>query len=134
MIKFLAQLLTLKILINRLRTRVAQRRQSPVPTQRTDGSAIDTPLELEATDWKETGKRTLNGIKTDRITLIAAGMAYYLFLAIFPAIIAGTGILGLAEIDTRPIVEAIRDNLPGSSGGLLVAAVEGSQKAWKSVV
>ena len=157
MIKFIAQLFTLKILINRLRARDDERRErpqtrsavstqsarrrtlgsgspraadeSPVPTQRPGQGGPDTPLQLEPTDWKQTAKRTLTEIKADRVTLIAAGMAYYMFLAIFPAIIAFTGILGLVEIDTQPIVEAIRDNLPGSSGGLLVAAVQGSQRA-----
>ena len=156
MIKFIAQLFTLKILVNRLRARDAERRQppqtrsavstgparrrtlgsgspragdeSPVPTQRPGSGGPSTPLELEPTDWKQTAKRTLTEIKADRVTLIGAGMAYYLFLAIFPGIIAFTGILGLAEIDTAPIVDAIRENLPGSSGSLLVETVQGSQK------
>ena len=102
--------------------------ESPIRPQRAGEPGPDTPLDLAAPDWKETVKRTLKEIKSDRITLVAAGMAYYLFLAIFPAIIAFTGILGLAEIDTQPIIEAINKNLPGSSGALLVDAVKGSQK------
>ena len=101
---------------------------SGVPTQRAGQPGPDTPLDLEAPDWKETSKRTLKEIKADRVTLISAGMAYYLFLAIFPAVIAFTGILGLFEIDTTPIVDAITSNLPGESGAVLVQAVEGSAK------
>jgi len=37
----------------------------------------------------------LKEVKEDRIPLIAGGMAYYAFLAIFPAVIAAIGILGL---------------------------------------
>lgn len=129
MIKFIAQLFTLKILVNRLRARDEDRRQPPVPTQRPGNGGPDTPLDLAPTDWKQTAKRTLTEIKADRVTLIGAGMAYYLFLAIFPGIIAFTGILGLFEIDTGPIVDAIQSNLPGRSGALLVAAVQGSQQA-----
>ena len=102
--------------------------ESPIKPQRAGEPGPDTPLDLPPPDWKETAKRTLKEIKADRVTLIAAGMAYYLFLAIFPAIIAFTGILGLAEIDTAPIVEEIRTALPGSSGALLVETVQGSQK------
>ena len=102
--------------------------ESAIRPQRAGEPGPDTPLELDPPDWKATAKRTLKEIKSDRVTLVAAGMAYYLFLAIFPAIIAFTGILGLAEIDTEPIVRAIRTNLPGSSGSLLVEAVQGSQK------
>jgi membrane protein len=145
MIKFIAQLFTLKILVNRLRARDDERRTSTRPdasrpgsgmsqkpsggratARRTPGPEPDSPLDLEKTDWKETAKRALEGIKSDRVTLIAAGMAYYLFFAIFPAIIAFTGILGLFEIDSTKIVEAIRDNMPGRSGALLVEAVQGS--------
>ena len=106
--------------------------ESPVPTQRAGGPGPDTPLELAAPDWKETTKRTLKEIKSDRVTLIAAGMAYYLFLAIFPAVIAFTGILGLFEIDTKPIIDAVQQNLPGESGALLVQAIEGSQNTSDS--
>ena len=157
MIKFIAQLFTLKILLNRLRSRDVERRdrpqtrsavstgstrrrslgsgspraadESPIPTQRAGPGGPDTPLRLAPTDWKETATRTVTEIKADRVTLIGAGMAYYLFLAIFPGIIAFTGILGLFEINTVPIVDAIQKNLPGRSGALLVAAVRGSQEA-----
>jgi membrane protein len=106
--------------------------ESAVPPQRAGGSGPDTPLELEAPDWKATGKRTLKEVKADRVPLIAAGMAYYLFLAIFPAVIAFTGILGLMEIDTQPIIKTVEENLPGESGALLVQAIEGSQKTSDS--
>ena len=102
--------------------------ESEVAPQRAGQPGPDTPLDLEAPDWKATAKRTMKEIKTDRLTLIAAGMAYYLFLAIFPAIIAFTGILGLFEINTQPIVREIRDALPGSSGSVLVEAIQGSQE------
>nr|MBA2601272.1 hypothetical protein [Actinomycetota bacterium] len=71
-----------------------------VTSQTASSSGPDTPLELEPSDWKQALKRTLKEIKADRVTLIAAGMAYYFFLAIFPAFIALIGILGLASIDT----------------------------------
>ena len=106
--------------------------ESPISPQRAGEPGPDTPLDLEAPDWKATAKRTLAEIKSDRVTLIAAGMAYYLFLAIFPALIAFTGILGLAEVDTQPIIEEIERNLPGDSGRLLVSTVRGSQQVSES--
>ena len=99
-----------------------------VPSQRGGDAGPDTPLELPARDWKSTVTRTLKEIKDDRITLIAAGMAYYMFLAIFPAAIAFIGILGLANIDTAPITEAIKENLPGESGAVFIQAIEGAQQ------
>lgn len=106
--------------------------ETPIEPQKSGQAGPDNPLQLPAPDWKETAKRTVKEIKADRVTLIAAGMAYYLFLAIFPAIIAFTGILGLVEVDTAKIVGDIRDTLPGGSGQLLVDAVKGSQKTSES--
>ena len=152
MINLLARLVALKLVRDRMRAtkgeppktaRPATSPRRPAPRGATyDESAVtpqragepgpDTPLELGAPDWKATGKRTLKEIKSDRVTLIAAGMAYYLFLAIFPAIIAFTGILGLFEIDTKPIINAVQQNLPGESGSLLVDAIRGSQQTSES--
>lgn len=121
MINLLAKLVAVKLVRDRMKATKGQ-------AQRADGPGPDTPLDLDAPDWTETAKRTLKEIKADRVTLISAGMAYYLFLAIFPAVIAFTGILGLFEVDTQPIIEAVQQNLPGESGALLVQAIEGSQQ------
>ncbi|HEX2052025.1 MAG TPA: hypothetical protein VHJ34_15515, partial [Actinomycetota bacterium] len=75
----------------------AERGDRPVPPQRAGGPGPDSPLDLPKQDWKSTAKRTLKEIKADRVTLVAAGMAYYAFLAIFPAIIAAVGILSLID-------------------------------------
>ncbi len=154
MIRLLARLFAVKLVRDRMkakkgqppgqmppRSSVAARKlppegatydESPISSQHKGQPGPDTPLELPPPDWKETVKRTAKEIKTDRVPLIAAGMAYYFFLAIFPAVIAFMGILGLAEIDTKEIVEEIRQNLPGGSGELLVEAIEGSEKASES--
>lgn len=150
MISFLARILALKLVRDRYRAKKGHRPrldrpaptggrsaappettydEEPIPPQRAGRPGPDTPLDLPAPDWKSTLKRTVKEIRADRMTLIAAGMAYYLFLAIFPALIAFTGILGLFEIDTQPIIEAVRSNLPGESGALIVQAVEGSRSA-----
>ena len=103
--------------------------EAPISPQRAGEPGPDTPLDLDAPDWKATVKRAVTEIKDDRVTLIAAGMAYYGFLAIFPAVIAFTGVLGLADIDPAPIVEGIRRNLPGGSGRLLIDSIRSSQAA-----
>ena len=82
----------------------------------------DTPLDLEAPDWKETLKRTAKEIKSDRAPLAAAGMAYYFFLAIFPALIAVVGIMGLVDADTGGLTRAIESTLPGESGEAITEA------------
>ncbi|CAN5673704.1 YihY/virulence factor BrkB family protein [soil metagenome] len=104
-----------------------------MPTQRSGQPGPDSPLDLEPTDWKATLKRTLKEIKDDRVTLAAAGMAYYLFLSIFPALIAFVGILGLLDADTGPIAEAVR-NAPGEAGVPLAEAIEAAGERGGSLV
>ena len=95
-----------------------------VPSQTAASPGPDSPLELEPGDWKQALKRTLKEIKADRVTLIAAGMAYYFFLAIFPAFIALIGILGLASIDTSELQGSIASALPGGSGDFILDALK----------
>ena len=52
------------------------------------GSEADKPQEIPARGWVQIAKRGWAEAKADNVPLMAAGMAYYAFLAIFPAIIA----------------------------------------------
>src|SRR5688500_2820768 len=69
--------------------------EEPIPTQTGEGPGPDSPLELPAPDWKASVKRAVKEFKEDRGTLTAAGMAFYWFLSIFPAMVAFVGLLGL---------------------------------------
>jgi membrane protein len=92
-----------------------------------DASSVESPLAMEGSDWKSILKRTVKEIKDDRVTLIAAGMAYYIFLAIFPAFIALIGVLGLVNAPPETIEsisDTIRTSLPAGSGEVLVGAIE----------
>ncbi len=46
-------------------------------------------------DWKNIGKRLFEQVKVDNIVIIAGGVAFYLYLSLFPAIIAFIGFYGL---------------------------------------
>jgi membrane protein len=104
-------------------TRVSVSRAADRSNVAPAASDVDTPLDLDKDDWRATAKRTLREIKDDRIPFAAAGMAFYFFLAIFPALIALVGILGLAQVDAGGLVESIRTSLPGGSGEALSEAV-----------
>jgi membrane protein len=98
-------------------------RQNPTRRLVGESHAEQTPLELEASEWKATVKRTAKEIKEDRVPFAAAGMAFYFFLAIFPALIALVGILGVADVDASSLIKSIRDTLPGGAGEALTQAV-----------
>src|SRR5215217_6592605 len=59
------------------------------------GQGADTPQEIPAKGWKDIAKRTAKEVKADQVPLLAAGVAFYTLLALFPAIIAGVSIYGL---------------------------------------
>ena len=59
------------------------------------GRRADTPQEIPAKGWKDIAKRTLKEVKADQVPLLAAGVAFYVLLALFPAVIAGVSIYGL---------------------------------------
>ena len=97
-----------------------------IPVQTDDSPGPDSPLDLEPLDWKSTANRTLKEIKDDRVTLIGAGMAYYLFLALFPAVIALVGVLGLIDAPSsviRSMEESVRNTLPAGARDIIGTAI-----------
>jgi membrane protein len=52
------------------------------------GFRADRPTEIPARGWLQIAKRGWKEAKADQVPLLAAGVAFYAFLAIFPALIA----------------------------------------------
>jgi membrane protein len=105
----------------------APRRGRPRGPRRAEDPGPRDPLDLRSDDWKATLKRTVAELKDDRVTLVAAGMAYYFFLAIFPAVIALVGVLGLIDASDATIDDiksSIGSVMPGESGNLLTEAID----------
>ena len=108
--------------------------EEPIPTQTgSDGPGPHSPLQLPAPDWKVSVKRAVKEFKEDRGTLTAAGMAYYWFLSLFPAMLAFVGVLGMINVsdDTiKDITGKVTNTLPGGAGEMLTSVInEGSAKA-----
>jgi membrane protein len=59
------------------------------------GRGAETPQQIPARGWLDIAKRTMKEAKQDQIPLLAAGVAFYTLLSLFPAIIAGVSIYGL---------------------------------------
>jgi membrane protein len=59
------------------------------------GGKAERPAEIPARGWIQVIKRGLREAKADQVPLLAAGVAFYAFLAIFPALIAIVSIYGL---------------------------------------
>lgn len=59
------------------------------------GEEAEKPQEIPAKGWLQIAKRGWKEAKADQVPLLAAGVAFYAFLAIFPAIIAAVLLYGL---------------------------------------
>jgi membrane protein len=81
------------------------------------GRAATTPSEIPARGWKDIFWRVYNNISECRVLAIAAGVTFYVLLAIFPAIAALVSIYGLfadpASISSQ--LDAIADFAPGGA-------------------
>lgn len=85
-----------------------------------------SPTHVSRPGWRATLKRTLKETKADRIPIIAAGVAFYWFLAIFPLLFAAIGLLQLLSVSpsvVNGIASAIHTALPGSAATILTQAL-----------
>lgn len=92
-------------------------------SQQTDqGRRAETPSDIPARGWKQVGKRVLHQVKEDKVTMVAAALAYYATLSIFPALIAAISIYGLFT-DPQQIARQI-DDLTGQLSPEAAAILE----------
>ncbi len=71
--------------------RVSQPRRHP----RRRGRYAERPRRIPPKGWLDVARRVKNEIGRDHVSIVAAGVAFYAFLAIFPAIAAAISIYGL---------------------------------------
>jgi membrane protein len=79
-------------------------RHTTSPAELADGGRgrrAEQPQQIPPRGWKEIALRLKTEVKQDQVPLLAAGVAFYALLSLFPAIIAGVSIYGLvANPDT----------------------------------
>ena len=59
------------------------------------GREAERPGQIPPRGWSSILRRVMAEVKEDNVTLLAAGVAFYAMLAIFPAIIPGVTVSGL---------------------------------------
>ncbi len=84
------------------------------------------PLEIPWAGWRHVIMRTAREVITDRISLSAAGCAFYATLALFPAISMLVSIYGLVfdPATVGPQMAVLRDLLPPSAYQLIADRVQ----------
>jgi membrane protein len=81
------------------------------------GRSAETPSDIPARGWKDILLRVYRGISENRILLVAAGVAFYVLLSIFPAIAALISIYGLFAnpVDIGNQLNAVANIAPGGA-------------------
>lgn len=96
------------------------------------GSDAETPAEIPAEGWKQVVKRSLAEAKADNVPMLAAGVAFFAFLALFPASIALITMWGLVSSPEEAArqAESLTAGLPEEASALisgqLASAASGS--------
>ena len=94
------------------------------------GGDADKPTEIPAKGWLQIVKRGWAEAKTDQVPLLGAGVAFYAFLALFPAIIALVTLYGLFA-DPAVIADQVNSlsALPAEVRQLVVDQVNSRNRA-----
>ncbi len=101
---------------------------------------VDDPTDLDTRSWLYVLRKTLREFSDDQCTDLAAALTYYAVLALFPAAIALTSILGLVGQGTEAVDQVLKilDQVGASSivdsVGPTLKELAGSQSAGLGLV
>lgn len=76
------------------------------------GSQADSPTQIPARGWRQVLGRAIRQSQQDNISLLAAGVAFFGFLALFPALIALVTLVGLVA-DPEQITQQVQSFTAG---------------------
>lgn len=95
-------------------------RNAAEPT-RSPGREATKPREVPPRGWFDALKRTRRGVRDEHLSIVAAGVAFYAFLALVPALIAVVAIYGLVAnpADVKQQITSFTDALPRDAQRLL---------------
>ena len=97
---------------NKEKTRASERPAAGSPRTerypRKRGRRAERPGELTGKGWRDVLLRVKNQIGEDNLSIVAAGVAFYAFLAIFPAIAAAVSIYGLM-VDPQTVQQQLTE-------------------------
>lgn len=85
------------------------------------GRFASSPLAIPWRGWKRILRRTAREMVSGRVSLVAAGCAFYATLALFPAISILVSIYGLVfdPVTVEPHLQILRDLIPSSAFNLI---------------
>ena len=109
-----------------------------LPGRLPPGGQAESPTQIPRAGWKMIVKRAYKESNDDNASLLAAGVAFYAFLALFPALIAAVTLYGLvadpAQVEEQ--IATISDTLPQDAASLIstqlrdIASSSSSALGW----
>src|SRR4051794_30849703 len=86
------------------------------------GADAERPRDIPSRGWRQIVRRAWKEAKADHVPLLAAGVAFFGFLALFPAIIAVATVYGMvaSKGDIASQVDQLGSSVPASARQLLV--------------
>src|ERR1051325_4249402 len=89
------------------------------------GRTASAPSEIPKRGWRDGPLRVEDAISPGNLLIIAAGVAYSVFFAIFPAIAAMVSVLGLVlqPADVERLIAAVGGTLPPDALSLITNQV-----------
>jgi membrane protein len=90
-------------------------------SQDTPGAEAEKPTQIPPKGWLQILKRGMAEGKTDQVPLLAAGVAFFSFLSLFPALIALVTVYGLVAdpATVKRTVESLTGSLPADAASLI---------------
>jgi membrane protein len=77
------------------------------PTRHSLGQEADTPTQIPPRGWWQVVRRAVKESSDDHVPMLAGGVAYFAFLAVFPALIAAITLYGLIA-DPGQVADQVR--------------------------
>ncbi len=106
------------------------------PSGRGAGQGAGTPAQFPKPAWGQILSRTKTEISRDNLSLVSGGVAFYAFLAIFPALIAMVSIYGYFADpqQVQQLVDSSRGVLPGQAADVLDDQLTGIVQSSESAL
>jgi uncharacterized BrkB/YihY/UPF0761 family membrane protein len=95
-------------------------------TERFPGAQAHQPTGIPRPGWKQVARRVWEETQLDQVPLLAAGVAFWAFLSLFPAMIAAVAVYGLVA-DPATVTrqaEVVTDALPRDAASVIVNQME----------
>jgi len=102
------------------------RSADPAEAQWERGRGAESPKDIPKRGWRDILMRVKRQMSEDRLSIVAAGVAFYALLAVFPALIALVALYGLA-FDPKQVsdqVAALGGVLPPQAADILLGQLQ----------